>query len=123
MKWDDTLNSIVCELSKEFDIEEKEIKYAIDNLFRNVKSKLGDPSVPKVMLHSLGTFQTDAIRLQYLEDRVNARFNGGYINEKELSDKIEQICDIRNRLISEKPYLKIHKKILNNEYPKKNKNA
>ncbi len=110
MRWDKTLGRIVTELSEEFEIPEEDIKYAIDHLFKNVKKCLAMPTIPKVMLHYFGTFQTSIIRLDYLKEKAKKHHAGNYITDEELDEKIKQFREVRNRLILEKPYTKLHKR-------------
>lgn len=115
MFFDRTLSKLVTQLADKYDLPEHRVKEAIDNFFRNVKKLMESPSMPKIMIHNLGTFKTSVRKfnkeLQYLDIRRKC----GKISQHLYEQLKSYVWAVKARLLLEQPHKKYHKFVISQE--------
>lgn len=107
MKWSEQILEIFRKVAEENEVEPFQVQDALEHTFKRVKECMQSDDMPKVLLHSFGTFRPTLKNL-----RKNIAYHQRIYDENptpETKKRIEQLERVLDRLIQENQTKK-HKK-------------
>lgn len=117
MIFDDTLNEIVDVLSKKHRVPAEQIKFAVDDLLKQMKKAIQLPSMPKIMIHRFGTFGPNVSKLYKRIKITGGMVKSDRITKENYDTRTTPLRKVIKRLIFEKPHTKQNKFIISRDYP------